>query len=88
MARQSLALILRSITHKGVDDLTIDQTNLLNLLVLIVDIKYKLKYGCQLQSMGNKNATKKILPDQLPLVDCGLEDVSQRRVSDANDGPH
>lgn len=88
MARQSLALILRSVAHKSIDDLTIDQVNLLNLLVLVVDIKYRLKYGCQLQSMGNKNATKKILPDQLPLVDCGLEDVSQRRVSDADHRPH
>lgn len=83
MPRRSFSRLVSSIAPKQVNDLSTDQINLLNFLVLVVDIKYRFKYGCSLQSMNEKNITNEVLPDQLPFVDDGLEGVSRRRISDA-----
>lgn len=67
------------------DKLSTDGITLLNFLTLIVDIKYRARYGHILEWDSGKGYTKGMqnLPDQLTSVDHGLEDVCQRRLSDA-----
>ncbi len=75
-------------TQRGVsvlDELSTDGITLMNFLVLIVDIKYRKRYGHGLEWNSGKGYTNNMqnLPDQLTSVDVGLEDVRQRRLTDA-----
>jgi hypothetical protein len=67
------------------DQLTIEERNLFDLLCLVVDIKYRQRYGKPIEwdrGRGYNVATQrgKVLADQLPPVDNGLQGNSQREV--------
>jgi hypothetical protein len=62
--------------ENDVDGLSTDAQTLFGLLTLIVDIKYRLKYGSSLGEQTNKryseNTMKKVVADQITPVDNGL----------------
>lgn len=84
MPRRNFSRLVGSISSKPINELKTDEINLFNFLALIVDIKYRVKYGCSLQNMNNKKITDEALPDHLPSVDNGLEGVGRRRVNDVD----
>lgn len=59
-----------------VDELSTDAQTLFGLLTLIVDIKYRVKYGSSLGEQADKryseNTMKKVVADQITPVDNGL----------------
>ena len=59
-----------------VDELSTDAQTLFGLLTLIVDIKYRVKYGGSLGEQADKryseNTMKKVVADQITPVDNGL----------------
>jgi len=59
---------------------------LFNFLALIVDIKYRAKYGHSLEwtegTGYSKHMINEDLPAQIPSVDGGLEGTVQRRIPD------
>lgn len=61
---------------KEVDELSTDAQTLFGLLTLIVDIKYRVKYGGSLGGQADKryseNTMKKVVADQITPVDNGL----------------
>lgn len=61
---------------KDVDELSTDAQTLFGLLALIVDIKYRIKYGDSLGERANKRYSeitmKKVVADQITPVDDGL----------------
>ncbi len=58
------------------DELSTDAQTLFGILTLIVDIKYRLKYGNSLGEQADKryseNTMKKVVADQITPVDNGL----------------
>jgi len=82
MPRKSLGRLARDAASMPVNDLETDQINLLNFLILIVDIRYRTRFGQSSPHMSNENITNRILPDQISSVDDDLEGVSQRRIFD------
>lgn len=68
-----------------VADLSTDELNLFNLLCLIVDIRYRQRYGKQIEynsGRGYSNYVQsEVLADQLPSVDDGLLGYNRREVS-------
>lgn len=61
---------------RHVDDLSTDAQTLFGLLTLIIDIKYRVKYGSSLgectHERYSKNTMKKVVADQITPVDNGL----------------
>ena len=61
---------------KHVDSLSTDAQTLFGLLTLIVNIKYRVKYGSTLGEQADKryseNTMKKVVADQITPVDDGL----------------
>lgn len=72
----SVTELIAASTTKDVDELCTDAQTLFGLLTLIVDIKYRIKYG---HSLGNQadgqyseSIMKKVVADQISPVDDGL----------------
>ncbi len=69
-----------------IDTLSTDELVLFNFLALIVDIRYRAKYGRSLEWNDGKGYSKDMLdnslPAQLPSVDSRLEGTTQRRITD------
>lgn len=87
MPKRIFSQLVAKSSSKPINDLETDEITLFHFLVLIVDIKYRVRYGCSLQDMvSNKQSTYKVfngvLPDQIPFVDSGLEGARQRRIPD------
>lgn len=70
---------LPSLIHKNnqsINNFSTETQTLFRFLVLVVDIKYRIKYGHRLGDddtrHGNQEQHKKVVADQIPSVDTGL----------------
>jgi hypothetical protein len=88
MPRRNLGQLTADISNKPIQKLKTDEINLFNFLALLVDIQYRVKYGCPLKEMDNrvynKNIANEELPGRLSFVDIDPEGFSRRRISDGN----
>lgn len=73
--RRSLPSLI-SKNNKSINNFSTDAQTLFRFLVLVVDIKYRMKYGHSLGDgdtrHGNQEQHKKVVADQIPSVDTGL----------------
>lgn len=73
--RRSLPSLINK-NNTSVNNFSTDAQTLFRFLVLVVDIKYRVKYGHRLGDgdtrYGNKEQHKKVVADQIPSVDPGL----------------
>ena len=72
--KRSLSDIISTDLGTGLklDELSTDSINLLNLMMLIVDIEYRHKYGGSIDwqvGTDNKQQSNQVLADQLPPID-------------------
>lgn len=62
--------------NKSIDDFSTEAQTFFRFLVLVVDIKYRNRYGHTLGDgdtrYGNQEQHKKVVADQIPSVDIGL----------------
>lgn len=74
--KNSVSLLIAKNAVKNVDDLSTDAQTLFGLLTLIVDIKYRAKYGRQFGEDADKryseDTIQKVVADQITPVDNGL----------------
>lgn len=73
--RRSLPSLIHK-NNKSINNFSTDAQTLFRFLVLVVDIKYRIKYGHSLGDgdtrLGNQEQLKKVVADQIPSVDTGL----------------
>lgn len=73
--RRSLPPLIKK-NNQQINDFSTDAQTLFRFLVLVVDIKYRIKYGHRLGDgdtrYGNQEQHKKVVADQIPSVDTGL----------------
>jgi hypothetical protein len=73
---QSISELIARNGSKNTDELSTDAQTLFGLITLIVDIKYRAKYGSSFgESMDKRyieNTMKKVVADQVTPVDNGL----------------
>lgn len=83
---KNITSLMRSCEHtKSIDNLPTDAQILFGLLTLIVDIKYRVRYGTSFevqQGKGYSNQVQpnKVLADQITPVDDGLLGMNQREL--------
>lgn len=72
---RSLQTLIKN-NDKSINDFTTDAQTFFRFLVLVVDIKYRKKYGHKLGDgdtrYGSQEQHKKVVADQIPSVDIGL----------------
>jgi hypothetical protein len=83
--------VARQGSSKSLDSLSTEALTLFNFLVLVVDIRYRHRYGKSIEWQDGKGysdgvSEKEVLADQIPSVDTGLLGFSRRRISDENRG--
>jgi len=73
--RRSLPSLINK-NNNSINNFSTDAQTLFRFLVLVVDIKYRVKYGHRLGDgdtrYGNQEQHKKVVADQIPSVDAGL----------------
>ena len=72
--RRSLPSLIYK-NNKSINDFSTDAQTLFRFLVLVVDIKYRIKYGHRLGDGDTRHGNqhhKKVVADQIPSVDTGL----------------
>ena len=72
--RRSLPSLIHK-NNKSINDFSTDAQTLFRFLVLVVDIKYRIKYGHRLGDGDTRHGNqqhKKVVADQIPSVDTGL----------------
>lgn len=73
--RRSLPSLIKK-NNQQINNFSTDAQTLFRFLVLVVDIKYRIKHGHSLGDgdtrYGNQEQHKKVVADQIPSVDTGL----------------
>ncbi len=73
--RRSLPSLIQK-NNQSINNFSTETQTLFRFLVLVVDIKYRIKYGHRLGDgdtrYGNEEQHKKVVADQIPSVDTGL----------------
>lgn len=73
--RRSLPSLIKK-NNKQINNFSTDAQTLFRFLVLVVDIKYRVKHGHRLGDgdtrYGNQEQHKNVVADQIPSVDTGL----------------
>lgn len=71
---------------KSINDLSTDEQVLFHFIALIIDIKYRHRYGASLEPRDGAGYSKYMkdenLPAQIVSVESGLEGTTRRRLSD------
>lgn len=71
-------VVCEAASKPGLSDLKYEQLSLFNFLTLIVDIKYRNRYGKSIEVVNNQDR-----PTQLTPVKVGLDGRTRRELSDA-----